>query len=573
MVNDRFYIVKDRKHVCSFVYSEEPFPFEIYSEIYPYEHISDKPERNVAPEPSRNMPHKQYLKLKYMLDDVRNVTENKRYSLGVWPDKYPEAKAIDGPKVYIGRCYNTDPSLLGEMTSYQYAIKEVDGNIYTLARTPGGYCDAIDKLASSIQYSEDKRDAWFPADVLGVYDRDLPEVKHAFPKFTISFYGTPRTVGSEETFRDIIAFDTDEVPLSVDLNSEESVKNTRALIKKFAAEGVTTRLFANIANEFNPYREPEKIPEFEANVKKFTELFSDLDEISTWGFMDEPDPAAFEFCGLAKKLFAKYDPKNRPLYINLGPRAHCYGIQSLYDAYIDTVNPDYLCADRYPFYITKRGPEVADKYFYSTLEIERNNAIDISVDHGMILGAIRVSGSPRRADTSPGFMSWQTNLLAAYGARYIEYYVYYYAHDYSILDKNDKPTWRWYLCRETTKYLRAIFSLLDDRKLEAVFHLENSQGGYDVDVTPYYGYRGIGEVKGNDAVLSFYDEGILVLTDKHACEIDGGEHDITLTGFAAKEWFNPETRAWEAAENCPAAKIGEDGLTVHFKLASQYIFR
>jgi len=558
---NRFYLVKDGKPACSFIYSGEPYSIGIY----------DEPEEAV---PVKNIPDRHLQPVGKKMFEVFEKT-------GARPKNVLEENKTAGPKIYIGRSYiDLNPALMGEMTSYQYAIKFDGENLWTLSHTPGGYFDAINKLLNSVVISDDNKDAWIPLDVVGIYDRNLPEVTHAFDKFTISYHGNPyRNVplDDEVTYQGIVDFGTDEACLGCyDIDNPESVKKVRDLINRLYQQGITTRLYGvHAGGSCNPFVDVERIDGEIERIKRFIELFGDLDGISEWGFYDEPEPDAFMYCSCIKSTFKKYDPKKRPVYINLGPRVHSYGYPNFYEEYSRIVRPDYYCFDRYPYFLTERGAEMTDKYFYSNFEIERAKAIDDSVDHGAILAGIKVGGDPDsdRADITPHFMRWQTNLLAAYGARYIEYYVYYHVHDYCILDENNKPTWRWDLCVEATKYLKAVFSLLDNLRLEAVFHLENSDGGYDIDVIPYYGYRGVGEVKGNDAILSFYEDGVLVLTDKHADEFDGGDHAITLTGFAAKEWFNPETRAWEAAANCPAAKIGEDGLTVNFTLASQYIFR
>jgi len=570
MSQDRYYLVKNGKPTCTIVYSGDPFPMGLYKETK-------------SPEP------------------VKNISETHHNHLGsfwytiylkcnVWIDCVPEDQAGPGPKVYFGRIFSIDNSaLLGEATSYQYALKVDGDDLHVLARTHDGYVEAIDKLSSFVTYSDDLKDVWIPGEAFGIYDRSLPEVNHVFPEFTISYYGSPyynHPLDHEATFNGIVAFGTDEASIACKtIDDEKYVQDMRNLIERLYAKGVKTRLYgAGAANEsiygygkhvYDPLVDTVQADVDDAWIKRFVETFGDLEGISIWGFADEPGPDGFNYCAHIKNCFKKYDQKKRPVYINMGPSAHTLRVYTFYDEFFKRVRPDYLTYDRYPFFITERGAEMTDPYFYSNFELQRNAAIDHSLDHGVILTGMKVGGEPDSdiAEITPHFMRWQTNLLAAYGARYIEYYVYYHVHDYSILDEDNNPTWRWTLCVETTKYLKAIFSLLDNLRLDAVFHLENSDGGYDVDVTPYHGYRGVGKVIGNDAILSFYDKGVLVVTDKHADEFDGGDHDIILTEFNAKEWFNPDTRVWENIENCPAAKIGDAGLTIHFTLASQYIFR
>jgi len=558
MANEKFYLVKDGKSVSNFIYSEFPFPADIYREVTP-------------PEPSKNISVNMYNYLnKTVLCGIYNTT-------GAWPEMVPEDKVGEctGNKVYVGRCFTTDLSAMGEANAYQYVIVRSGDTVTTLAHTYGGYRAAAGKLHECIKYSEDKKDAWIDDDAFGIFDRDLPPVRHAFPKFTISFYGSPYNrapLEDEKTFRGIVDFGTDEVPLNANWRDPDSVARVRALIERFYAEGITTRLYGAPYIR-DPFEYPEDAEALENGIRGMVEAFGDLEGISQWGYRDEPETWHFISCAYARACFRKYDPKKRPVYINLGPRVHVVGTQTFYNDYSRLVHPDYYCFDRYPFFMTEKGAEMTDLYFYSNFEMHRSLAVDDSVDHGVILAGIKVGADPARSDITPHFMRWQTNLLAAYGCRYIEYYVYYHVHNYSILDENNDPTWRWDLCRETTKYLKAVFSLLDDRRLEAVFHLPKPDGTYDVDIIPYYGWRGVGDVIGCDAILSFYDEGILVVTDKRADEFDGGDHDIILTTFTGKEWFDPAKREFVPIETCPAAEVTAQGVKVHLTLASQYIFR
>ena len=560
MSSGKFYLVKDGRSVSVFVYSGYPYPYDIYKDVTP-------------PEPSKNISSRLFVYL------TRTLLSGIFGNTGAWPDMITEDEAGEyaGNKVYVGRCFTTDLSGLGEANAYQYAIIRRGDTVTSLAHTYGGYCDAAEKIRECVRYSEDKKDAWLDDDVFGIFDRDLPPVRHAFPKFTVSFYGSPYNLApleDEKTFRDIVDFGTDEVPLHVNPRDPCEASGVRALIERFYSEGVTVRLYgAGHPGDCDPLEHPEKAEEYENEIRVLVEAFGDLEGISQWGYWDEPEAWHFNLCSFARTCFRRYDPKKRPVYINLGPRAHTFGVQSFYSEFSRLVRPDYYCFDRYPFFMTERGAEMTDLYFYSNFELQRAFAIDDGVDHGAILAAIKVGADEARSDITPRFMRWQTNLLAAYGCRYIEYYVYYHVHGYTILGENNEPTWRWDLCRETTKYLKAVFSLLDGLRLDAVFHLPKPDGTYDLDVITYYGWRGIGEIKGCDAVLSFYEGGILVVTDKRADEFAGGDHDILLTGFAGKEWFDPGKRGFVPVGECPAAESAAEGLKVRLAPVSQYIFR
>lgn len=423
--------------------------------------------------------------------------------------------------------------------------------------------------------SEDGREAYLPGEAFRSFDRVMREVKHAFPKFTVSIFGEPGQEEDERVFRDLVEFGIDMMPLTVDPGDPASVERIRGLIGKFYAEGITTRLYGRIRDlEDNFIKEGCQEPT-ESYVRRLTELFADMEGIAQWGFYDEPGTEHFEYCAFVKRCFEKYDPKGRPVYVNLGPRGQCRGVQTFYDRYAEIVRPDYYCVDRYPFFMTERGEEMNEEYFYAHLELNRNNAIDSCVDAGIILAAIRVGADPLRADINQDFMDWQTNMAAAYGCRYLEQYVYYYVHDYCILGPGLVPTKRWHIAKKANDYLHIIAPVLLEKRLDAVFHLPRADGAYDIDTIPYYPYHGAGEAEGIDAVLSFFEDGMIVVTDKRCDDFRGGAHEVTLTGVTGEtEWFNPGTASWEGIGSCPAAvSSGRGGLTLKLERATQYIIR
>lgn len=224
--------------------------------------------------------------------------------------------------------------------------------------------------------------------------------------------------------------------------------------------------------------------------------------------------------------------------------------------------------------MTERGAEVREDYFYAHFERNRNAAVDDSVDSGMILAAIKVGADPQRADINQDFMNWQTNLIAAYGCRYLEQYVYYHVHPFCILGEGNRPTKRWHIAKQANEYLKKIMPQLIERELYAVFHLPRKDGAYDIDTVPYSGYRNVGEISGVDAVLSFYEGGVVVVTDKRASQFDGGDHEIVFSGMRENvEWFSPETEKWESVAVCSAVRQTEKGLCLNLGRATQYILR
>lgn len=561
-----FYLVRDGKPACMLVYAETPFSPEFYEE-------------KSAPNAVRDTSFRLYRAVWNFVGAIKRMT-----GVSLDAGSLARAEKIAIPKIYAGRMDFTDYSLLGEATAYQYAIMPKDGDLYPLAHTPRGFLDALFQTLHSVVVSEDQKNAWIPPEAFRIYDREMPECVHAFPHFTVSIYGPPyihmpnpaEWLADEKTFRDLLAFGVDEVPLYAwGKRSAQDVENIRALIRKFYEHGVTTRLYGVEihAGDAELFRTRDYTA-LEKAVREFVETYEDLPGISQWGYCDEPEPYAIYDCAEAAKFFRKYDPKQRPVYINLGPRAHCRGVQNFYDRLAYEVPLDYFCLDRYPFLMTERGAEMADPYFYAHFELNRNYAVDYGRDCGMILASIKVGASPTYADISEAFLRYQTNLLLAYGCRYVERYVYYHVHDYCILGEDNTPTFRWQLTKDANDYLHSAARVLEDERLDAVFHLANEDGSYDIDVIPYYGYRCLGNIRGTDAVLSFYTNGILVVTDKRCDEWDGGEHEIVFPHLPyTTEWYDADDGTWKALAGCPAAQPIENGWTLTMSRASQYILR
>ena len=504
---------------------------------------------------------------------------------------------ISGPVIFFGPTVFNETDVLGDATDYEYYIGLNGGDpseLVIAGRTPGGSVDAVNAAAAALVCEGEN--VLIPASALGISSRGLAEVDHAFKKFTISFYGCPfdesfnnppeKRLADEKTFNDVVAFGTNEMPLPPTKN----VELDRQFINKLAAAGVTVRLTIRPASynfQFElgagDYTLRERI---DADVKAVMEKYGDLEAITQWGLCDEPSRHEYEYLRLVKEAVHKYDPYDRPVYINLGcfQNARFPESDNIYSQYIDWVDPDYLCYDRYPFFYVDGKATMTDNDYYLSLEYNRDYSLDNSIDCGEIVSAMKVGGNPEsdRADITEEHLNWETNLMFAYGCNYIEYYVYDYRHGYTILGPDNEPRWRWYLIKDRNVYMRRMGDLLYGQSLDAVFHLPGADGEYDTNVTPYYPYCGAGEVLGEDAILSFFnthaaDGGMLLITDKHCDDAHGGDHDITLTGFGeGAEWFDfSEGGAgeWKDISTLDRASVSDEGLTLTLTRSSQYLIR
>lgn len=479
------------------------------------------------------------------------------------------------PLVLFGNTGLSDASLMGEATAYQYVLARSGNRLHILSHTPGGRLDAMETLKNALTVSEDGQDVYIPVEVFGVYDRDLEETQHAFDTFTISYYGPPSFSAydpalwnemDQMTFENILAFGADIVPVYAwGVTEEADIAAVRAMVEKFHENGLDVRLYALSETDAD-----------EAEVQRVVEAYGDLDGVAQWGYYDEPlGTEKYEICRSVMEAFDRYDEKQRPVYINMGPVARadfCHG-ENEYNNLAKIANPDYYCFDRYPFFLTDTGEAaMTDTGYYSNLEMNRAYAIDNSRDAGIIVQSVRYGGGTfdNIADITQDFMDWQINLALAYGYRYVEHYFFYYQMEEADGSRNSRYT----IAQTANRYAQVVGTMLADKQLDAVFHLPNESGGYSLDVTPYYGYREIGDITGCDAVLSFFDDGTIIVTDKRCCDADGGEHDVTFTALpGTAEWFNPDSGAWEDISGCPDATVGNGTLTLTLSRASQRILR
>lgn len=497
---------------------------------------------------------------------------------------------ITGSPVLFSNTIYFDHSILGTAITPEYVIHLSDCALSLVGRSNGGTLDSVDRLIGGLVCENGGKDLYITSDLPGVYRRELPPTEHAFKKFTVSLYGCPynreyhktpkQRLEDEKTFNYLVDFGAMEVPFrQCSVSDPDEVRGNRQLFEKFLSKGITVRPYFGFHRFFEEFKEgkTEGIEDF---VKRVVAAYGDCEAVSHWGFCDEPQGRVEDaFCGKVRELLKKYDPKKRPVYINLGPEAsaeHRDSMLNFYDDVTDYCKLDYYCFDRYP-YFTRNGIDgVYDDDYYYNLEINRAYAVDNGRDTGMIFAAIKVGGDPNedRSDVNDDMMRWQSNLLLAYGYRYYEQYVYYYAHEYSILDKNNDPTHRWYRAQKANAYLALCGKELENTPVDMVWHLPNKDGGYSNGTAPYPGFRGLGKVGGCDAILSFLHDGTLIVTDKRVDENNGEFHSLTFEGLKADDgWFDPSCGKWKKISDCPGAEFDGKICTLAMPRACQYIFR
>lgn len=540
--------------------------------------------------------------------EIRAMLEDEcGFKIPVWEDNKLSRVKTDNV-FYVGMTKRTELSRMGQATSYQYIAEKEGNNVYLLSYTQGGIREAVESIRDNIIVTSDGKNAYITPDVFGLKDRVLDEATHAWDRFTISGYGAPKfstydpdlwNDTDKATFQSIIDFGIKELSVSPPGyspdNEDYDVTTISKFIEKLYSVGITSRIYAFDRSAYQkkingspdgPTRDYAKL---EACIKDIVDTFGDIDGVANWGFYDEPlTDDSFSYCHDVIELFNKYDTKLRPVYINMGPLANAdhYSGLDRYNHLLTIADPDFYCFDRYPFWCVDENGNVAmggeprmyEEYWYSNMEMNRNMGIDASKDTGIIIGSIVVGSTDGwnegRAEVSQDFMNWQVNLALAYGYRYIEHFVFYSGHGFGLYTGTNEKTFRWDIAKNANDYANVVGPMLLNKKLDMVFHLANEDGSYTPQIVPYTGFGDVGEVTGCDAVLSFFEDGTIIVTDKRSCDYDGGEHDVTLSGLnGGVEWFNAETGEWEDISTCQNASVGDNGLTLTMTRASQYIVR
>ncbi len=506
-----------------------------------------------------------------------------------------------GAKFLIGNTKYIDYPLMGEATSDDCVLAGDEFEVQVIAHTAGGVYDALEIVSENLV--AEGNDVYFDLSILGIHDRELGEYNHIFTEFTNSFYGPiyngpgndhrPSSSDPDDfwAIEQIAEFGADVMPMWGAPKGEAA----DAFFAKCLELGVNVRLsvFPGYYEVFNTStRERIMSPEeVEQKVKENLEIYAKYEAITEWGLVDEPPVEEHQYFGELKALVQKYDPLKRPCYTNFG----CIPDEDFYDSASDVIVPSEYRYDDYPFHYDKDlNSRMMDYDFYANMEINRDYAVDDRVSASIILAAMKVGGAndpdpndPNfdslwdnadgfanypRAEITGEFMGWQTSLITAYGYKCWESYVYYPVHKYAMLNSDYTPNWRWYLAQDANFRLKELGNLLFDYEVDAVFHIANEDGTYSNGTIPYYGYRNLGEITGCDAIISFLEDDIIILTDKR-CEFDQTEHEVSLENIDKNdEWYNLETSQWEPLSTCEYFEETENGGTFTLNVKDTQVF-
>ncbi len=222
-------------------------------------------------------------------------------------------------------------------------------------------------------------------------------------------------------------------------------------------------------------------------VQELLGLFGGYQALAGMIFYDEPSRARFGIMGFARQKLGELAPELLP-YGNLYPS---YGTleqtgtptyAEYVERYLSTVNPPFLSFDHYPLL---EGTKITEDYFYNWALI-RKFALRFGVPSWAFIQSIFFDGSgvgaPWRRRPSEAELRWQVNVSLAYGAKGMQYYMYWtprlptspVQYGAGLVSLDGQRTATYVYAKRVNRYLRVIGKVLLPLTSESVTHAGES---------------------------------------------------------------------------------------------------
>ncbi len=305
-----------------------------------------------------------------------------------------------------------------------------------------------------------------------------------------------------------------------------------------------------------------------------------MDVIEGWLLKDEPNTSYFDLLSKLIAAFRKYSPDKNTM-VNLFPTyaASAVGTETYkeyLDLFVEQCDPHYLSYDHYHFLkggITRPG-------FFTNLENVRDKAQETGIDPMII---ILVSKHDDYDDLTYAQLQWEVNTSLTYGMKRISYYTCvisaYTEEDLGYSNGFIRYTGElyphYYDGQKINQWLLPLGRELFDKNSTAVFHLMEKKYQLEEDCTAYEGYGDLGEVKGNEFVIGFFDDCSFMITNKLWIEGEEGKNTLEFIDIkGGLEYFDPTAAAWKDAEADGIVERNESGnLTSTFDAGEGILFR
>ncbi|MBE6631153.1 MAG: hypothetical protein E7623_00470 [Ruminococcaceae bacterium] len=431
-------------------------------------------------------------------------------------------------------------------------------------------------LCCSIESEGEK----LPVYITIIYKYTVPQVEPAdgMGSFEITYYYGPQgiEVVQEENIKNIAECGFTAIP--VEGGDARINKKALELLRKYGLKCSALR-DNRIREAIELARSERGEAQADNLVKTIVKDYDEyMDVIDGWWLMDEPSAATFSALGKVTAAFKKYNPENISL-VNLYPdyaTSKQLGkdtYQEYLDSFIELGAPSFISYDHYHF---KNGG--ARKGFFTNMESIRTTSMANDLEYMLI---ISLTQHYNYDNLSYDQIEWEVNMCLTYGMKRISYFTYWLDEGLlndgwtnSCADSNGTLYQHYYDVQKVNKWLLPIGNELFNKTSTAVFHA-NDESSVETNCTAYTSYGDLGNIKADNFVIGFFDDGSFMISNKYYSSETVSENLFEFTDVKnGLEYFDTDTAEWHDAEaDGIVSKNGNGCLSKAFDAGEGMLFR
>ena len=318
-------------------------------------------------------------------------------------------------------------------------------------------------------------------------------------------------------------------------NETEVIKTALPILKKY---GLRATVHDCRIHEVYQQDKPEAA---DAVVKEVVEDYALYDNVAEWGICDEPDSEKFPVVSAIVEAFRKYSP-DKDTVINLFPdyatpeQLKSVDYPTHLKDFVRIVKPHFLSYDYYQFMgrpaydrwndgtedereLLRRqaaeGREDRDGFF-DNMELIRKLGLENNLEQMLIMQLVEHADC---RNLTYAEILWEANMCLAYGMHRISYFTYwlpdggetFFKWNNAICDREGNKYQHYYDVQAVNKEILEVGQILFETKSEAVFHVGKLEKG----TVAFEGYGDIAEIHGDNAVVGFFENGLIYLTNRN----------------------------------------------------------
>ena len=276
------------------------------------------------------------------------------------------------------------------------------------------------------------------------------------------------------------------------------------------------------------------------DVKTVVERYKGYSSLYAYNICDEPayNESVMQKLGTLCALLEELDPA-RMQYINQYPFIHNWfnRDKSQYEVFFDYTGVEMLSYDTYVFSESNGIKKTNKEAYYFNLEYARDAALKQNAEYMNIalLADHHPVGATGYRYINEAEISWQAFVSLAYGVNAFSYYTYFTydsSEDYSsgwvynpeggAISVSGEKTEHYYDIQNVDRRLQIMGDVLVDRQSLAVFHINQQTMNLNVDDIiketiigeKFEGYNTIEEIVAPDAVIGFFEDDFMLITNK-----------------------------------------------------------